>query len=574
MDKIKLDLDDFFSKVQQNIKIDTIYDDIQIPDDSALEAITVPVNVGEKCTVRLAQNKQVFDKEHYIANLNDTEKANLNSFSSSLDNKTGNGVYQICNVDEEIAYENCAFALNNPYLSMNKDSKGLNNVCSLSTNTLLPENSKYSIKYHNSNTILLPETEIYFQNNKKAFCEGRWNDWFCLPNYHLNNKWYNDLPDELQQTKSVGNCYVPCDIGFVPSDTDPTKCVSKSEYLSGAYAQDFDYTPIALICLLGTTYDTFVDQKTGYVNYMEQIKKTIESEKEFDILRQTRGGQSSDAITAVLATVKRSDTNVIWQGVKNDIQSYIKKLFLHIKLDDDFLKNNIVPPSENVKTMLKAYLTKDKLLYAYSIAQMIKEKQSDDVEQYKDWRMKLQKVSDLPEPKFKFLLKILKQSCNICFDNKTPFSTDFILFSLNKDLSIDASAEAFHPISLDITYDPQDDEFVVKEFSPVKKMETGVFDDYKNYFRLYELSLYTYLQVIVIIIGFFIIYMLYIIFHSSVNKFINSIITFVIYRYYDIQYYVMRLFSKYVVDDREEKRLLLVKYYLQKFKDFDSLNYL
>lgn len=531
----------------------------KIKGSDALNSITTPINVGERCVLDFAQKKNIFDNKNYIINLTDKELENLNNFKHNLDNVDGS--YSICKVDKDVAYENCALAMNNPYLSMNT----INNkqVCSLSCNTLLPDNTRYKIEFNSSNTILLPDTEIYFRNSKKSFCQERWNDWFCIPNYHLNNRWYNDLPDDLLASKSVGNCLMPCDIGYVPSETDPMKCILKSEYLGGIYAHDFDYTPIALICLLGTSFETFTDEKTGYVSFIKEIKKQIDAENGVELLKK----DNKDVITSILESSILTEHNPIWTAVKDDITQNVQKLFLNIKTDEDFLKNNIIQPTENVKTLLKVYLTKDKILYAYNIAKTIKEK-LEDIDKYKDWRFKLHRITNIANDKFKFLLRMLKRSCNVCFDGKTPFSSDMMLFTLNKEAV--STGDEYTPIILDEVYDPEDVEFIIYDFKSTQKIQVGMFDDYKQYFKLYELSLYTYLQFIIIIVALFVIYMLYIVFYAPINRFINSIITFFIYKYFDIEYYLTAMFSKYTVDNREEKRLKLIQYYLETFKDFDK----
>ena len=47
----------------------------------------------------------------------------------------------------------------------------------------------------------------YFYADEKAHCSETWQDWFCIPNYHNNNK-VNKYP--FTKTMSVGVCYDYC----------------------------------------------------------------------------------------------------------------------------------------------------------------------------------------------------------------------------------------------------------------------------------------------------------------------------------------------------------------------------
>ena len=77
------------------------------------------------------------------------------------------------------------------------------------------KNNRYTID-NTSNTSI--KSEIYNKISLNNLCEERWHDWFCIPDYHLGNNFYNEVPENLANTKSVGTCYIPCQFNYIPRD--------------------------------------------------------------------------------------------------------------------------------------------------------------------------------------------------------------------------------------------------------------------------------------------------------------------------------------------------------------------
>ena len=88
----------------------------------------------------------------------------------------------------------------------------------------------------------------YFWADERAHCSEKWQDWFCVPNYHNNNN-VKKYPNS--KTMSVGVCYTACPGGYTTSGIN--KC-----NLYEATNDDLIYNPLAIIALFGTNF---------YINY-------------------------------------------------------------------------------------------------------------------------------------------------------------------------------------------------------------------------------------------------------------------------------------------------------------------
>jgi hypothetical protein len=94
----------------------------------------------------------------------------------------------------------------------------------------------------------------YFYADEKAHCSETWQDWFCIPNYHNNNK-VNKYP--FTKTMSVGVCYDYCargSNGKYMTIKNKTKCE--------VYDDDDDiiYNPLAIIAMFGTPFKDDIDK--------------------------------------------------------------------------------------------------------------------------------------------------------------------------------------------------------------------------------------------------------------------------------------------------------------------------
>ena len=94
----------------------------------------------------------------------------------------------------------------------------------------------------------------YFYADEKAHCSETWQDWFCIPNYHNNNK-VNKYP--FTKTMSVGVCYDYCakgSNGKYMTIKNKTKCEVYDD------EDDLIYNPLAIIAMIGTPFKDNVDK--------------------------------------------------------------------------------------------------------------------------------------------------------------------------------------------------------------------------------------------------------------------------------------------------------------------------
>lgn len=563
--------------------------------------VTKDVSVGEKCTIKFAKKRNIFDNNDYVKGLVNDELSKFNKYIAGDDQKP----YSICNIKDNVAYENCALSTGNPYFTLTYDNKTSTNVCSLpdASKMKLPSNSRYKITYNASTSnIIRPISEIYFKNEPYTFCQGRWHDWFCIPNYHLNNRWFNELPNDLENTVSVGRCLQPCKFGFVPTDKNVGKCIMKQHYNGGAYANVFDYTPLALICLLGTTFQSFINENSGgYIYYLQNIKKNILKDDAIELLKIKNSEE--DVVENVIKNVRiDNEKNKIWTDVKADIQKYLRNMLENIpNINKKFIERNIVEPPSDILNIMTTYTTTDKILYAYSIAKHINDLASMDVQKYKEWRVNLksltsntitelcrksvdtledvqkykdetddQRIKRKADETFAYLLRILKRACNICFDGKSKYSSGTLLFTINKQ----SGSVSYPPIELDENYDPTDDEIKINDFYVIPQKEVGFFEDYINTIKSYENSLSTFLYFLIIVLSIFALQIIYIVFYKHINMVLNTILSFIIFRYYDIKYYLYNLlWSRWKADTRGSDKLKYIKDTYYNYIDYDNKKY-
>jgi hypothetical protein len=204
----------------------------------------------------------------------------------------------------------------------------------------------------------------YLQSDEKAHCKGKWQDWFCIHNYHNNNN-INNYPDI--KTMSIGVCYNYCELRTSQPNTGET--ITKNNKCTEYYDEnDLIYNPLALIAILGTHFNKDIGFQTRMPLY-DNIEKTI--------------------------------------GIRG---SYLNDLY-RVNKNDEFIKfGNILEINEDIK---KNKNNQDKLLF--NIIKYIVENNVYIIEEIKtDIRkacnninnLYLKKIKGRPEQKQEFLSKI------------------------------------------------------------------------------------------------------------------------------------------------------------------------
>ena len=159
--------------------------------------------------------------------------------------------------------EVCEGLTTNNYICMNRES-GNYTIHKKSPITELISGDFIAVNDANTEISLTGSTSNhYFVADEKAHCYEKWEDWFCVPNYHNDNK-INKYPET--DTMSVGVCYSACPAGYTQGKIN--KCVVYED------EEDLLYNPLAIIAMFGTNLYFNTNGKVKIANYNE-IKDTI-----------------------------------------------------------------------------------------------------------------------------------------------------------------------------------------------------------------------------------------------------------------------------------------------------------
>lgn len=227
-----------------------------------------------------------------------------------------------------------------------------NNYICMTTN-----NSSNTYKLNFDNEIIKNENKISNQNiyisknqisltnssnhylvvDEKAHCSKKWQDWFCIPNYHNNNS-YNKYPDT--EIMSVGTCYMECDTEYIISN--PNKCY---KYTS---ENDLIYNPLAIIALLGAQFNNeTIGIRGSYLNDLYRVNnndtfikdtyvKNLLSDLPLPISNTTN--QEIFLLQILKKIIKKAD-NYLISDIKDDIKSRITNFILFLNKNE--IKTNI-----------------------------------------------------------------------------------------------------------------------------------------------------------------------------------------------------------------------------------------
>lgn len=138
---------------------------------------------------------------------------------------------------------------NTDLICTNIDNKYIINDSNATITKIKADYNDKIVIINNEISLTPASSNHYFYADEKAHCSETWQDWFCIPNYHNNNK-VNKYP--LTKTMSVGGCYDYCgrgSSGKYMTIKNKTKCEVYDEN------DDFIYNPLAIIAMLGTHFN-------------------------------------------------------------------------------------------------------------------------------------------------------------------------------------------------------------------------------------------------------------------------------------------------------------------------------
>jgi hypothetical protein len=349
-----------------------------------------------------------------------------NNDKTSLCSSFGNNEWNI----------NCAIQYNNPFFTYDKDSK----KCVLLPDIKLPSGLNY-VNNVNSNFIYYKDKNFpeYNKRDNKFFCENKWYDWIITPNYHFGNQYEKD--SGVYSSLDVKTCYKPCMKGYMPYITtnNEYKCVPKVIAEDGLFENKLDFSPVALINLIGNNKNTLV-----YLYSLSTTNSII------DRTNNNIGIDSNLYINNILDKILEKELNETHDKIKNSIKENILVDDIeNIRNLKDIIsyRNPLFNENDSDLITLRGMdtnnmLTDDILIHTYYLSSKIHEfitNVSINIENYTNENKKKEmlenqyniinilKQKDINENwKHRRLANILYKAINICYNGKTDFSRNLI----------------------------------------------------------------------------------------------------------------------------------------------------
>lgn len=402
------------------------------------------VQPSEICSIKslklLEKNNHgnYYDK-NYIFNSDFKKDNTLNSIYRDSNN---NYIYNYDVNKKDLCYSldtenkvwniNCAILHNNPFLTYDESTNKCVALPNLNfDNKLFIEDDKIKI----NNLEKLPNSSY---KNEKFYCDNKWYDWIITPNFHFGNQYERDSGD--YDPKDVRKCYKPCKKGYMPYKIDSKEfiCIPKNESDDGMYTKKMDYTPLALINMIGNTKETLKDL--------------------YNKLFQQEFIRNYDNSFVTINKNIQYNSNVLIQEGWNQICSCIRDNII----DEKSMNNKNLENNPNVISYLNPYFNENDdtlitlrgmntydldndviLLHTYELANSYKtfigilkydsRFQNDNLNITKDYiindKYNIKNKQDLGNyslSKQQRLANILYKAINICYDGKSDFSNKLI----------------------------------------------------------------------------------------------------------------------------------------------------
>ena len=276
-----------------------------------------------------------------------------------------------------VSVEICEGLTSNNYICMNDTSSNYTIQINKPSISRLISSSSIEVNDDKTKISLTGTTSNhYFVADEKAHCSERWEDWFCVPNYHNNNK-INKYPET--DTMSVGVCYSPCPVGYTQSKIN--KCVVYDD------EQDLLYNPLAIIAIFGTNLYINTTGKVKIANYND-IKDTIGIRGSYlnDLYRVNNNNKFIPK--SVLINIYDND-QTLPAGISNQERIIIKilKKFVNTGRDGNAMNGAIVSIKATINKAIEDFIKIYIKSYSYS-----KTKQSRLFAKIKDYSFDTEKL--------------------------------------------------------------------------------------------------------------------------------------------------------------------------------------
>ena len=216
------------------------------------------------------------------------------------------------------------------------------------------------------------ENKFYKSLPKKAHCNmygiERWQDWFTIPYYFINNKYQQATNEENRRgSYSVSTCYEYCGGEYVVKK-NIDKCESINTFERGIYKEMLKFDPFAIICIICTknkpelykeeawvgSYEYNLKQKHFVLpdNIKKYIERTLINNLKWENVGQTKPDTGTELLQYpdLISALDKEKTEFTHQELDSldikdlDIDNYIKGAENYYKPVDRYTAEQKVDP--------------------------------------------------------------------------------------------------------------------------------------------------------------------------------------------------------------------------------------
>jgi len=380
----------------------------------------------------------------------------------------------------------------------------------------------------NKDNVLESTKSIYEYLPLQAHCNKydieKWQDWFCIPNYYINNNYAEGEKALIDiDTNDVSACYKPCYVNDVKDSLIIRKgnikqCMYKSTYLNGKYSGYTIFDPFSIICLYGSTTSTIkdIDKKGSYLYKLNEISKKKDNSnwnnEEYELAKDINKIdiniidnviKNPDIFISSIITDIEKSKEIYELYIKNIIDTEVQETLIKKKISDDIFEFNNLLTSNDFYYM--TYLNKISdnygIDYAFEVSKSLNNKKSSD-----------NKISDKSISKNikKYVDFALKYACYTCFSKQSEYYNNMInKVNIIKEDSIIISPERENVCELpNIEIDEiKSQNIIFKNIEPViEKNDIVLFSIYNSFYEYFKsLALIFYIIIITVVVFAFII---------------------------------------------------------------------
>lgn len=360
---------------------------------------------------------------------------------------------------------------------------------------------------HLSNNLEISGDKIKFKNNyfeelpKKAHCNmyeiERWEDWFTIEYYYINNNYDKGTNDKENEGKySVPTCYKPCESESVVKK-NKDECESINTFMRGKYKDFIPYDPFAIIAIIGTYI--YIDDsdkafhKSGkigsysyHINNLKNNNKDILPDNirndinidnnKIDVLKDKGYDSIKISVTDAYEKLKKYVNGIDKESLTQDKNTLIKETIIRkinkfydlFDTRDEYYMNYLKKIKYIGKPEFGHY---QGARYAYHIANYTKKNISN---------------IDTLFPSDQNILFIFKYCCNLCFSSKYLFNDRLKNYGILQD---DGTTVSSNDYIKEITNDFKNNKESVEYESSnvnINKEDIPAFSEYEYVFKYFR----------------------------------------------------------------------------------------